>query len=262
MNHKRQTVPAQDTPAPQPPPNAGAAAPACDAVLPLPRKVSGTRWAARLGAWAGVLALLAATIYYDIPVSRWLAARLKVLPKTVVFSLRDFGQVVPVVVVTFCLAVYDRRRRVLVAAVVVAVGLATGIESLGKLLFTRYRPFTEWAEVLAAGDWRALWGNVGFRLRPAALSAFPSGHTTSAFAFAGVLAWFYRRVAWVFWLLAAGCGISRVAEQAHWLGDCIAGGAIGYAASWVALRPYVWVLPGIWANRWRRRLTDRAGRRR
>src|ERR1051326_805686 len=62
-------------------------------------------------------------------------------------------------------------------------------------------------------------------------SAFPSGHTTVAFAAATVFAMEYKNVKWVpifSYSAASLIGLSRITENRHWLTDVIAGAALGY----------------------------------
>lgn len=84
---------------------------------------------------------------------------------------------------------------------------------------------------------------IGHRLRK---SAFPSGHTASAFAFAGILLLLYgRRIGALALALAALVGVSRVAVGAHWPLDVLAGAAIGLAgASCVPLLLRRWAWAG------------------
>jgi membrane-associated phospholipid phosphatase len=59
--------------------------------------------------------------------------------------------------------------------------------------------------------------------------AFPSGHTTVAFAFASALDQETRSrwVPWVAYPAAAAVGWARIAQNRHWLSDVVAGAAIG-----------------------------------
>ena len=61
--------------------------------------------------------------------------------------------------------------------------------------------------------------------------SFPSGHSAAAFTLAGVLAFFYPRLRWMFWLLATGCAASRYFDAVHWPSDCLVGVVIGLIAS-------------------------------
>lgn len=78
---------------------------------------------------------------------------------------------------------------------------------------------------------------------------FPSGHATTAFALAAALAsWMpSRRGVWI--AAAAGVGASRVALNAHFLGDVLGGALIG----WWAGRAGVRLGRRYLARRWERR---------
>ena len=74
--------------------------------------------------------------------------------------------------------------------------------------------------------------------------AFPSGHTATAFLYAGVWALSLRRPALspLPVALAAAVGISRMAVGVHWPSDVLAGAALGWVSAWLGLR---------WAQRMR-----------
>lgn len=62
-------------------------------------------------------------------------------------------------------------------------------------------------------------------------SAFPSGHTTAAFAAATVFAVEYRNqpiIPIIAYTMATLVGISRITENKHWTTDVLAGAALGY----------------------------------
>ena len=227
--------------------------PANGAILPLPRHVSPREWGIRAGIWTaiGLAVLLAAR--FDLHIMAWGQANLAWVPDGVIVWLRRCGEVSLLAIVTAVLACFDRRRALLVAAVLCACLLAGAMQGLGKLAIFRYRPPDPAVLNLPLDAWRTLWQGLDFGARRAGTQAFPSGHTTLAFAFAGVMSWFYPRARWLFLAVAAGCGFARFTQGVHWLSDCIAGAALGYACAWVALRPYVWVLPVIFVHRWRRR---------
>jgi len=63
-------------------------------------------------------------------------------------------------------------------------------------------------------------------------TAFPSGHTTAAFAIASMMSKVYKDKIWVGILsygLATGVGLSRVYDNVHWPSDVLIGAALGYA---------------------------------
>jgi hypothetical protein len=64
----------------------------------------------------------------------------------------------------------------------------------------------------------------------AAFDAFPSGHTTTAFAAATTVSDFYAEpwVSYTCYSLASLVAVSRVMERTHWLSDCFIGAIIGH----------------------------------
>ena len=109
------------------------------------------------------------------------------------------------------------RRGLLLVGGVAAGGIAA---ELLKLLFRRERP-------------RAHEGEYFFRAfsdRPLHSGglALPSSHALVAFAAAAVLARLFPRAAPVWYLLAFGCGLTRVAAQAHFLSDIVMAGVVAW----------------------------------
>lgn len=109
------------------------------------------------------------------------------------------------------------RRGLLLIGGVAAGGIAA---ELLKLLFRRERP-------------RAHEGEYFFRAftdRPLHSGglALPSSHALVAFAAAAMLARLFPRAAPVWYLLAIGCGLTRVAAQAHFLSDVAMAGVFGW----------------------------------
>jgi membrane-associated phospholipid phosphatase len=68
--------------------------------------------------------------------------------------------------------------------------------------------------------------------------AFPSGHTATAFLYAGVWVLSTRRriLSLVLVVLALAVGISRMAVGVHWPSDVLAGAALGWVSAWLGLR--------------------------
>ncbi len=77
---------------------------------------------------------------------------------------------------------------------------------------------------------------------------FASSHTGVAFGALVLLGLMHRGARPVLWLLAAGCGISRVFAAAHWLSDVYAGAALGTIGAWA-----IWSRMG---RRWSRDARD------
>lgn len=72
-------------------------------------------------------------------------------------------------------------------------------------------------------------------------SSFPSLHTSAAFSAATVFAGMYAdepAVPVIAYAIAGLVGISRIAENEHWLTDVVAGGALGYVTGRQVLRNY------------------------
>jgi membrane-associated phospholipid phosphatase len=108
------------------------------------------------------------------------------------------------------------------ASIVVATIAVEGV----KLSAGRKRPYDD--PDLGADDFSPFSGN----------ASFPSGHTTAAFAFATTLGDAIDRP-WArvgLYALATGTAWARVAQEAHWVSDVVAGAALGIAASKFASR--------------------------
>jgi membrane-associated phospholipid phosphatase len=75
--------------------------------------------------------------------------------------------------------------------------------------------------------------------------AFPSGHASAAFAFAGTISEVYQQehpwVPWVLYPIATGTTLARVDRDKHWVSDVFVGGMIGYlmAATVVRYSPFL-----------------------
>ncbi len=91
--------------------------------------------------------------------------------------------------------------------------LAACVSMTGKLVTRRPRP--------SADDNSPPIGRLGLA------SSFPSTHATCAFAIAGWMR-HSRHHGWLH-LLAGAVGYARVRRRAHYLGDVLAGGTLGYA---------------------------------
>ncbi len=59
----------------------------------------------------------------------------------------------------------------------------------------------------------------------------PSSHTLVAFAGAAAMARVFPRARWLWFLLAGGCGLTRVMANAHFLSDVVAAAALGWLVS-------------------------------
>jgi undecaprenyl-diphosphatase len=118
------------------------------------------------------------------------------------------------------------RSRLVVPLVLslIAWGLSDLTGNFFKHLFERQRPF----EVLDHVN----------KLVSAGSFAFPSNHAANAFAVATGIAWFFRKAALPFLLLALIVALSRVYVGVHYPSDVIAGGVLGVAISFIVLFLY------------------------
>lgn len=62
--------------------------------------------------------------------------------------------------------------------------------------------------------------------------AWPSSHTMVAFAAATAMARLFPRARWVWFALAAGCGMTRILAHAHFLSDVTLGALFGWCVGW------------------------------
>jgi undecaprenyl-diphosphatase len=103
----------------------------------------------------------------------------------------------------------SRRRPLLFAGVVAAVAGADLVADLGKLLVHRRRPFEH-------------------QLGPAAHThSFPSGHASTSFAGATMLAAFAPRYRAGLYVLACAIAYSRLYDGVHYPTDVVAGAVLG-----------------------------------
>lgn len=140
------------------------------------------------------------------------------------------------VALALALAVVGRRPAALVPVILAAIITAVAVNGL-KDLFHAARP----PAVLAADLFHVIGPAYGSR-------SFPSGHTATAFAFAGVVSLVVARpaVTAALILAATAVGLSRIVVGVHWPQDVLGGAAVGWLCA---------VAGVLLAERWR------AGRR-
>ena len=108
-----------------------------------------------------------------------------------------------------------------------SVLISGAITGVTKMIAGRARPYKDTANSQNFGLLRGLKGSE--------YQSFPSGHTTSAFAFASIISaetshWWPKSrwvVGSIFYGGAALTGVSRIYNQDHWASDVVAGAAIG-----------------------------------
>lgn len=152
-------------------------------------------------------------------------------------GFRNYSQLLSVVTICIVIAAFDRRRRRIIIAILVAQALANVVYNGVKYTVARHRPASAMVNLAPFEDLRIYETWIGWQPinKDRAEQSFPSGHTAAAFALTGVLAFYYSRIAWMLWILAAGCGMSRVIELQHWPTDCVAGALIGYLMAVAAM---------------------------
>jgi membrane-associated phospholipid phosphatase len=101
--------------------------------------------------------------------------------------------------------------------------LAGGVGELLKMVFRRERP----------GPHDGEWVFRAFADRPFSTKdlGLPSTHVVVAFAGAAVVGRLFPRAAPVAYLLAAGCALSRVLAQAHFVSDVTVGALVGWGVA-------------------------------
>ncbi|MGQ9649074.1 MAG: phosphatase PAP2 family protein [Phycisphaerae bacterium] len=201
------------------------------------------RWAQRLKPCLLAVTIVAAWLLllrFDLPVLRWGSA---VFPddsrgwtEQFLLGLRDFGQILPVIVTCLVVATFDSRWRQAVAAILLSQLLAMLVCNGGKYAIIRYRPNSGVVDISDPAARSAdTWGGWAPGNTEDSSASFPSGHSAAAFALGTVLATLYPRLAWLFWTLAIGCAASRFIQFFHWPSDCLAGGTIGYLSARLVL---------------------------
>jgi membrane-associated phospholipid phosphatase len=134
---------------------------------------------------------------------------------------------------------WARRRKAVkvLLCMLIASTIAGGVVNTVRLTTGRSRPNA----VQIPQGWFGLRRNGEWLLFKNKYHAFPSGHSASAFAFFGVLAFAYRRIGWCFLGPAAAIGWSRIYLGAHHLSDVLVGMIVGMVFAY-----YVWIRVGPW----------------
>lgn len=97
-----------------------------------------------------------------------------------------------------------------------------------KLLLRRERPEVHAGEYGFRAFSERTWSTAGL--------ALPSSHALVAFAGAAMLARLYPRARWVGYVLAAGCGVTRVLAHAHFLSDVVMAAGLGWVVAFALTR--------------------------
>ncbi len=134
------------------------------------------------------------------------------------FFLTELLKLKPVFLMAVVLLLADRRLRWRFASdfalvVLVQAGVASGL----KDLFNRMRPDSVEGAGVFFGPMADVNGN-----------SFPSGHATAAWALAALLAAYYPRWRWAFYVGAMAVCWARLQLGSHYPADLVFGGALGW----------------------------------
>lgn len=123
------------------------------------------------------------------------------------------------------------NKKTRTAGIVLFIALAvTGLcTEVVKEIVERPRPFVAYPSIEPLYHEESLY------------SSFPSGHTSMAFAFATIIAIFYRKWRYLVFGFAALMGFSRMYGFVHYPTDVIAGAAIGIICSIVVYKVYLYI---------------------
>ena len=125
----------------------------------------------------------------------------------------------------------DRRFLPRIASMAILPGLVVQVL---KSNLVRPRPIQFLPDLENIGDVWIRWVTDSWNSQYLQQS-FPSGHTATAVGLAIGLGSVYPRGRALFYLLAALTAFQRVADNAHWTGDVLAGAAIAVSTSWLLL---------------------------
>jgi membrane-associated phospholipid phosphatase len=143
--------------------------------------------------------------------------------------VRDYGGLFgEALILAMAYALDPRRRRGIVAAAV-GVAITNLLTQALKISVARFRPEVGAGTFAFDVPWMRIFNDER--------RSFPSGHTSSAFALSVFLAALYPRGRWGFYLIAAGCAVTRVLDARHFPTDVYGGALLGTViARWVIAR--------------------------
>lgn len=190
---------------------------------------------------AGLLAVLAvAALPGDLAVARHFHThRLPGDLNRLVRLAEVFGYGGSVAMILITVAILDPRGPRVVLLPTATTTAAGVVANLVKLLIARLRPHQiDWTDppVRTFLGWLPLWApqRLG-RPYGSEVQSFPSGHAATAAGLAIGLACLYPRGWWWFACLAALAAVQRLAAEAHYLSDVLAGAAVGCVAAAASL---------------------------
>lgn len=147
-------------------------------------------------------------------------------------ALRVMGFLPLWLVAALALALVDRERYGYKRGALLA-GSATlgGISAeLLKLLLRRERPYANEGEYVFRAFSERTFSTGGL--------ALPSSHALVAFGAAAMLSRLFPRARLVWWSVAWGCGLTRMAAGAHFFSDIVVAAIVGWIVAWVLWRRF------------------------
>ncbi len=184
-------------------------------------------WKARQwGTLAGITGLWVVTYAFDKEIYDYIQKNRSGAGNSVSkYAIEPWGSgiySVPLLAGIYIFSNQNHRHRSVALTGLKAYIIGGGASALIKNIFHRHRPYENDPPDPYIWD-----GPVPFTLDHA---SFPSGHTTSAFAVASVLAFGYKDKPWVgisSFTMATLVGLSRINDDKHWASDVVAGAALG-----------------------------------
>jgi membrane-associated phospholipid phosphatase len=167
--------------------------------------------------------LAAASVFtLDVPLARYDISQVPGDLRRLVQLSEVFGHGAGIGLILLTIWVLDQDRRLFVSRVAFLTFLPGILARTCKLLVTRYRPMVFDLDGAASASFQGIPGS------PASwdLQSFPSGHTTTAVAFALALSCLYPRGRYLFAVFAVLAAAQRVLFDAHFLSDTLAGAGI------------------------------------
>jgi len=148
----------------------------------------------------------------------------------------QWGQFFTLLVVSVCFIRLQPQRWRRVFDLALAVGVVALVVLLLKLCLGRLRPAHELPFVF--DGWLLSIGQAPEGLGSYDRASLPSSHTSSAVVLSLFIAIMWPRLAWFALVMAVVVATSRVVLFAHWLGDVLLGGLVGFLVAYPIIRGF------------------------
>ena len=155
---------------------------------------------------------------------------------------------IPLAVLAGCAALFGGfRARMMILAILLVVAIGDGVVSGSiKKIVGRPRPFQVLPGVRTLDLHKSHPRFLALRMPlhreisnpepgPVTGNSFPSSHAVNNFSAALVIAFFYRRWGWLYFIVAALVAYSRVYVGVHWPSDVLAGIFVGLGVAFLVL---------------------------